>query len=457
MNIHTRSWLFTMLVFSLSLFVAACNLEPIGGNDDNGNGNGSQNSKIIGGSGQDEARSIIQTSDGGFLLTGTTSSANGDFQGLAIGQRDIHLTKLNANGSVNWIRTFGGNGIDVANDVVEDRAGNFVITGHSNSNDGHFSGQNRGGTDLFLMKIRPNGELIWARKYGGTNDDSAAAVTLAPGNGYFITGSTQSNDLNFFTKANTSRDAFVMFADINGEPNWIRTVGGTSSDEAYGITISIRNSVVITGSHQSQNGNFTGLNPGSSGIFTLEIDLNGQFVSLMSYSGSGTDIGRSISATSDGGFILAGSSDSSTGIFSGQHRGGRDAYVMKLSSNYGIEWVRTIGGSSDETAFLVIQTSNNQFIVTGESRSNDADFNELNRGSSDIFLSKIGPSGDLLWVKTYGGSEAETARSIVQTSLNEIAVTGWTESTDDMFGDSHGGRNIFFLLTDTDGNLRSVQ
>lgn len=445
------------LSFVIVLFLASCNLEPIGGNDQNGNGTGGQNAKIIGGSGQDEATKIIQTSDGGFLIAGSTTSNDGDFQGLGIGQRDIHLTKLAANGSVEWIRTFGGSGTDVANDVIEDRSGNFVIAGASNSNDGDFSGQNRGGTDLFLIKVRPNSELIWARNYGGSGDDIAHAVIEAPGSGYFITGSTQSSDLTFFTKDNTSRDAFVIFTDQNGEPNWTRTAGGSSTDEAFGIAITLRNGVVITGSHQSQNGNFTGLNPGNAGIFTLELDTNGQFISLVSYAGNGVDIGRSIRQTSDGGFIMAGSSDSSSGIFSDNGTGSRNAFLMKLSSNYATEWIKTIGGSSDDAAIDAIQTTNNQFIVTGESRSDDADFDDLNLGGSDVFMAKTDQTGSLLWVNTFGGSGFESARSLVQTSSNETAVTGWTESTDGIFENSPDGRNVFLFLTDTDGNLRPVQ
>ena len=445
-----------LLLLALVAVFASCNLEPIGGNDENGDLNGEPGVKIIGGSGQDEGSKIIQTSDGGFLITGSTSSDNGDFQGLGIGQRDIHLTKLRANGSIEWIRTYGGNGTDIANDVIEDRAGNYVIAGSSDSNTGNFSGQNRGGTDLFLMKVNPDGGLIWARKYGGSGNDSANAVIEAPGNGYFVTGSTQSNDLTFFTKDNTSRDAFVIFTDLNGEPNWTRTAGGSSADEAFDIAISVRNGVVITGTHQSQNGNFSGFNAGGSGVFSLELDIFGQFISLISYAGEGTDVGRSISQTEDGGFIIAGSTDSSTGIFS-RDDSSRDAFLMKLSSNYNIEWVRTIGGSSDDAAFDAIQTANNQYIITGEARSNNGDFEDLIQGNNDVFLAKLDLSGNLLWTNTYGGSASEIAASVVQTSLNEIAVTGWTESTDGLFDQSTGGRNMFFFLTDTDGNLRSVQ
>ncbi|TVR16017.1 MAG: hypothetical protein EA391_09070 [Balneolaceae bacterium] len=440
----------------LTALLASCNLEPIDGNDENGIDAGDIRAKIIGGSGQDEATKIIQTSDGGFLITGSSTSNDGDFQGMGIGQRHIHLTKIAANGSIEWLRTFGGSGTDIAHDVIEDRAGNFVIAGESASNDGNFSGQNRGGTDLFLIKVRPNGDLLWARKYGGSGNDIAHAVIQAPGNGYFVTGSTESNDLTFFTKDNTSRDAFVIFTDQNGAQNWTRTVGGSLTDEAFGIAITLRNGVVIAGSHQSQNGNFTGLNPGIAGIFTLELDVNAQFISLVSYAGNGVDVGRSIRQTTDGGFILAGSSDSSSGIFSDNSAGSQNAFLMKLSSNYATEWVKTVGGSSNDAAFNVIQTENNHFILTGESRSGDNDFNNLNQGENDAFLAKTDQTGSLLWVNSYGGSGSESARSLVQTSLNDIAVTGWTESSDGLFENSPGGRNFFFFLTDIDGNLRSV-
>ncbi len=445
------------LYVALAFLLASCNLEPIGGNDHNGIDAGDISAKIIGGSGQDEANKIIQTSDGGFLITGSTTSNDGDFLGLGIRQRDIHLTKLAANGSVEWIRTFGGSGTDVANDLIEDRAGNFVIAGVSNSNDGDFSGQNRGGTDLFLIKVRPNGELLWARKYGGSGNDVAHAIIQAPGNGYFVAGSTESSDLTFFIKDNTSRDAFVILTDLNGEPIWARTAGGTSTDEAFGIGITLRNGIVITGSYQSQNGNFTGLNPGNAGVFTLELDVNGQFIALVSYAGDGVDIGRSIRQTNDGGFIMAGSSDSSSGIFSDNNTGSQNAFLMKLSSNYTTEWVKVIRGSSNDAAFDAIQTTNNQYIITGESQSDDADFNDLNLGGSDVFLAKADQTGSLLWINTFGGSGSEGARSLVQTSSNETAVAGWAESTDGIFENSSGGRNVFFFLTDTDGNLRAVQ
>ncbi|TVR29488.1 MAG: hypothetical protein EA390_09705 [Balneolaceae bacterium] len=446
---------FILLLILIGLMMVSCDAESITQPGNADNGDKATSISVFGGSNIDEGQSIIHTSDGGFLITGTSSSNDGDFSGLNLGNRDVFALKLNSSGNLQWLRNFGGSNSDWAMDVIEDSGGNFVMTGYTRSNDGDFAGLNRGENDIFLIKIAPNGNLIWARTYGGSGEDLGYGLTEGPNGGYILTGSTRSTDQIFSGRSSTSKDVFVLFTDFNGQPAWIETFGGTGNDEGLDIVIGQNNRIVVTGSFESSDGSFSGAQPGGTSFFTIETQLNGSLIGITTYGGGGSDIGNKIISTLDGGYAIAGRSDSDSGHFSGLNRGGQDAFIMKLDSGRNINWINTFGGSGYDEAHSLIQTPGGDYLIAGESGSNDQNLKDLNRGGLDAFMIHVNPDGTFKRAKTYGGSNTESAKSFIQLPNGNLAFTGWTESSDgDFSGEPIDSKSIFFFLTDPDGKIQ---
>lgn len=452
---NMRLPLILLLILS-ALVMVSCDSASITqpGDDDNGNGS-SSSVRTFGGSDIDISRILLQTSDGGFLIIGTSSSNDGNFAGLNNGNRDIFALKLNSSGNIQWIRTYGGSNNDLAIDALEDNAGNFVITGYSRSNNGNFPGLNRGENDIFLIKIAPSGNLIWARTYGGSDEDYGYAVTEGPSGGYIITGATRSTDFTFSNRRNSSSDIFIMLTDLNGLPAWVQTFGGTNNDVGLDVAVSQNNGIVVTGSFNSANGDFSGAQPGGTSFFIIELQLNGNPVGITTYGGGGSDFGNQIIRTVDGGYAIAGKSDSNNGHFTNLNRGGYDAFVMKLNQNRNILWVNTFGGSDDDEAHSLLQTLGGEYLIAGETTSVNGNFEGLSRGELDAFTIRISSNGSFNRANTYGGSNSESAQSFTRLPNGSLAITGWTKSNDgDFGGPPKDAQDIFFLITDPAGVIQ---
>lgn len=438
MNLLPKNFILLLAAATIMWGCDAASITTPGDDDDN---NAQIAATLIGGTGDDTASSVIRTSDNGFLVVGSFNSVNGDFGGLSIGSQDIYAVKLNSAGDVVWIRSFGGNNIDGATDVLEDVSGNYVIAGYSSSNTGTFSGLSRGNRDAALIKITPDGTFLWARTYGGFNNEEATAVTEGPEGGYAITGYTRSIDGNFSFRNNISSDIFVILTDFNGQPAWFRSYGGTSDDEGTDLTISSQNRIAVTGSFSSSDGTFGNVQPGQTSFFVLESELNGALFAVTTYGGSGTDAAGSIIATSDGGFAVAGTSNSNTFHFDSINRGGFDAFIMKLNVARAIEWVNTYGGSGIDRASGLSETADGFFRLAGESTSSDGDFAGLNRGGFDLFLLTADGDGNSLFTVNLGGSNDETASDLIELNNGDFALTGATRSTDGDFSVRSGSDN----------------
>jgi len=171
------------------------------------------------------------------------------------------------------------------------------------------------------------------------------------------------------------------------------------------------------------------------------------------YGGSGVDEARSVQKTTDGGFIVAGKTNSYNGNVTGNH-GGTDIWVIKLDSLGNLDWQKCLGGALNEIAYYVIQTNDNGFAVTGSTNSNDGNITG-NHGGGDCFLIKLDSSGLIQWQKCYGGTGQDGGYSVQQTSDNSFIISGYTNSYDGDVSGNHGGfTDCWVIKTDSLGNLQ---
>lgn len=446
---NLRAILLFSLFSALTLLTLSCDADSITAPGEDDPGNGVFQTALFGGSADDIATALIRTSDNGYLVVGEKRSVDGDFSGQSQGDQDIFAIKLDANRNVEWVRAFGGNSVDGATDVIEDQAGNFVIAGYTQSNSGTFSGQFRGDTDAIMIRITPDGNLLWARTYGGSNEDIAFSVTEGPAGGYILAGSTRSVDGNFPGRNNTSSDAFLILTDFNGQPAWAQAFGGTGDDEARSVTISQQNGIIAAGSFQSADNIFSNSQPGQTSFFALETELNGNFIAVTTYGGSGVDVANTIIRTLDGGYAITGSSGSNDVHFEDRNIGGQDAFLMKINAGRQIEWITNIGGTDFDEGHSVVQRENGEFIVAGETDSPDGDFEGQFTGNTDAFFARLSVNGDLTEAQAFGGNNTDAALSAALLLDGRVSLAGFTSSTSGTFSNKQGtDRDVFFLIPD---------
>ncbi|MCJ7422850.1 hypothetical protein MUP01_01085 [Candidatus Bathyarchaeota archaeon] len=186
--------------------------------------------KTYGGSADDSANSLVQTDDGGYALAGYTSS-------FGVGRRDFWLVKTDSAGSMQWNKTYGGAGFDVANCVVMTADGGYALSGYTNS-----SGS--GSLDFWLVKTDASGNKQWDKTYGGTNDDAASSLVRTGDGGYALAGWTTSF-------GSGGHDEWLVKTDANGEMLWNKTCGGAGEDGAFSLVYTSDGGYATTGQTSS--------------------------------------------------------------------------------------------------------------------------------------------------------------------------------------------------------------
>jgi hypothetical protein len=359
---------------------------------------GSTFAKTIGGSGLDGAWSIIQSSDGGYVVAGSTRS-------FGAGGWDIYVVKIDGSGNVQWTKTIGGGNDDFAYSIIQSSDGGYVVAGLTYS----FGA----GGDIYLVKLDSSGNVVWTKTIGGSLTDVANSIIQSSDGGYVVAGWTASFGAG-------SYDFYVVKLDAGGNVLWTKTIGGSNDDRARSIIRSSDGGYVVAGYTSS-------FGAGSADIYVVKLDSGGNVQWTKTIGGSYEDEARSIIQSSDGGYIVAGES-------------GGDFYVVKLDSGGNVLWTKTIGGSSDDGARSIIQSSDGGYAVAGRTRSFGA-------GNADFYVVKLDSGGNVQWTKTIGGSSEDEAYSIIQSSDGGYAVAGFTGS----FGAGYG--DMYVVKMDANGNV----
>jgi hypothetical protein len=258
---------------------------------------------------------------------------------------------------------------------------------------------------------------------GGGNDDFGNSIIQTTDGGYAVAGST-------FSFGAGGRDFYVVKLDVTGNVQWTRTIGGGSND--YGNLISI---IQTSDGGYAVAGVTYSFGAGSSDVYVVKLNGSGNIQWTRTIGGGYTDSGYSIIQTTDGGYAVAGYTNS----FS---IGDYDVYVVKLNSSGNIQWTRVIQGFYNEEARSIIQTTDGGYVVAGFTQSFGA-------GSSDVYVVKLNGSGNIQWTRTIGGVNGDGGNSIIQTSDGGYAVAGGTSS----FGS--GNSDVYVVKLDANGNMSS--
>lgn len=335
--------------------------------------------KIFGGDNDDKAYSIIQDTGGKYIFAGTTNSTNGDISSNN-GAFDMWVVKLDTDGSILFSKTLGGSDDEAAYDIAQSSDGGYVLAGESKT-DMLAGNINKGGFDAYIAKITNSGTTSFQKLYGGSADESMKSVGITATGVIFAAGETLSNDYDVSGNKGGA-DYWVLRLKSNGSLVWAKTYGGTSNDNAHSLAIT-GNAVVIVGETESNNGN-VGMNYGGDDFWALKIRANGAITYSKVYGGETSDIARTVVRTSDGGVIIAGESESDSDHVSNNY-GADDFWVIKLNTNGIKQFEKNYGGADTDIAYGIAQSADGNYIVVGASQSDNVDVSD-NNGNDDFWV-----------------------------------------------------------------------
>lgn len=381
--------------------------------------------KSFGGDMLDKIRSVKQTFDGGYILAGHTFSNKGDVKNNH-GQNDYWIIKLDAEGNTEWSKTYGGSSYDYAISAVQTSDSGYAVAGYTFSNDGDVSG-NHGNYDYWIIKIDKNGGLQWQKTFGGTGNDFANSIQQTADGGYIVAGSTASKDGDV-TGNNGNTDFWVIKLDASGNLTWQKAFGDINNDQAYSVQQTKDNGYIVAG--------YTDVPLKSRDYYILKLDATGNFQWQKRYGGNGIDVALSIQQISNGGYIVGGYSNSTDGNITNNH-GKYDYWILNLNANGTLNWQKSLGGSADDAAYTVGQSSDGNYVVSGASSSNDGTV-AFNHGGFDYWILKLDTGGKVLWQKSLGGSANDTAYSSCTTKDGGFIIGGQTLSADGNISVSKG-------------------
>jgi len=389
-----KKFMLTVALFGLLMFWLVI---PVGAS--------SMWSQTYGGTEKDGALSLVQTSDGGYAMVGYTCS-------FGAGEDDFWLIKTDEAGNMEWNRTYGGTGSDIAISLIETSDGGYALVGYTES-------FGAGSDDFWFVKTDSSGNMQWNRTYGGTKGDYAFSLVETADGGYTIAGYTRSYG--------AGRDDFwLIHVDSSGNAEWNRTYGGWDDDGAIFLVQTSDGGYALVGMTES-----FGHGSDRDDFWFVKTDSSGNMEWTQTYGGPNNEYGFCLVQTSDGGYAMAGCTYS---FGAGSH----DSWLVKTDAFGNMEWNQTYGGTDADGTTSLIQTADGGYILAGSTKSFGA-------GDFDWWLIKTDGAGNMQWNQTYGGSGTDIASSLVETSDGGYAIAGYT------FSVGAGNSDLWLVKTDEQG------
>ncbi len=397
--------------------------------------------KCLGGSSTEYLNALSKATNGGYLVAGWTTSSNGDVSGHHGGTfppYDAWVVKLDATSTIEWQKCLGGTNEERANAIAGTSDGGCLMAGFSWSNDGDVTGNS--GVDAWVVRLGPAGGLVAQYCLGGLSGDIGRAIQETPDGGFVLAGSTASSDGDL-SGNHGNGDGWIVKLDADAVIQWQHCLGGSAYDALWSVQQTSDGGYVVAGHSYSNDGDVIGQHGGKD-AWVLRLNSTGAIQWQNCMGGSGEDEFTTALETLDGGFILVGSTGSNDGDVTFLHADTlTDAWVVKLNAVGDLQWQRSLGGSSGDFANSVHQTSDGGYIIAGSTGSNDGDVSGLHEGStgpSDAWVVKLDAVGALEWQKCLGGTYGETANAIEAVGDGRYVLAGGTMSNDGDVTGNHG-------------------
>ena len=358
--------------------------------------------RTYGGADYDAGYSVQQTSDGGYIVAGETSSFGNGIQ--------VYLIKTNSSGDTLWTKTHDVADVDEGWSVQQTQDGGYIVSG--------FTSTSVNAVQVFLAKTNSTGDTLWTKTYGGARDDYGWSVRQTQDTGYIVAGMT--------TSFGSIEQVYLIKTNVTGDTLWTKTYGGTGGDAGNSVQQTTDGGYVIAGySDYFVNGRQA---------YLIKTNSSGDTLWTRNFGGTSTEAGYSVQQTTDGGYIIAG--------YSNSFGDGYQVYLVKTNTSGDTLWTKTYGGAGLDWGYSVQQTTDSGYIVVGYTTSFG--------NAEQVYLIKTNASGDTLWTRTYGGTSTDEGYSVRQTTDGGYIVAGYTTS----FGN---GNQVYLIKTDSLGRSTGVE
>jgi len=302
---------------------------------------------MLGGAKQDDGKAIARASDGSLMILGTTKSLAKKYD------RDLYVAKVSLEGKLLWEKGIGGERDEFAGGIAGTDDGGVLVVGDSESFGNNYK-------DIYIVKLSAKGEVLSSRTIGGEKEDSAKALVRTKDGMMVMVGHRE-------VASSGNKDFFVMKLDQNGKRIWAKTYGGSYTDTLSGVTATVDGGIVATGKTRSFNSEQTDLS-------VMKFDVAGKLIWHKIYGFKYYEYGNAISSTLDGGFMIAGGTNT-------LGEGGHSVYMLALDKSGKLIWSHVFGGREKDRANAIARMSDGSLLVVGETDS-------FGR-SSDFYMIKI--------------------------------------------------------------------
>jgi predicted secreted protein len=354
--------------------------------------------QTFGGFNNDEAYDIIKTTDGGYAICGMTESKGA-------GGKDAWIIKIDPQGKLEWEKTYGDKGDEVANAIIQTSDNGYAFVGYTTS-------KGKGKRDVFFVKVDSAGNREWEGVYGGPKQDYGTDLVQTKDGNYVFIGSTKS-----FGSGNY--DIWLSKIDNKGKRMWKKTEGGKGADYGNSVVEHPKDSSLIICGTTFNNAN------GLSDLWLIKLTKDGRKDWRKNYGNVNKDGANHLTLKSTGEYIVSGTTQPSGERYD-------DFWVVGFTAESWDDWEYTKATTTDEAAMCSSESADGGVIVCGYT-------NEIGEGSYDFYLMKFDARGKQLWYETYGGINEDKATAIVATGKNEAVVCGYTMS------DGEGKRDIWVI------------
>ncbi|MEY3049310.1 MAG: hypothetical protein RL365_1348 [Bacteroidota bacterium] len=344
--------------------------------------------------------------------------------------------------NLEWVQQIGGVGIDNGSAIVVDSMGNSYTVGTFNQtvdfdpSNNNFTLVSAGNDDIFISKLDPSGNFIWAKQIGGVDSDQARAAAIDTLGNIYI-ASSFIGTINFTTSSgNVSlvsygvSDIFLAKLDSLGNILWGRQIGGTSTDLVEKMAIDGQGDIVLTGSFYGT----TDFDPGNgvynltcsgtavnSDVYVCKLNTNGDFIWAKQIGGIGYDFGNDITFDNSDNLYITGQFngtcdfDPGFNTFNLTSIGGSDVFILKLNGSGDFLWVKQLGSSMNDSGKSINVDNSGEIYISGffldavTVNLSSGNITLTPFGGTDVFIAKINSFGDMLWAKQIGGNNSETS------------------------------------------------
>ncbi len=390
--------------------------------------------KNFGGSGEETAQAIITTSDGGYAILGFSNSMDGDIVGKTTAVNDYWLLKLDAAGNCEWNKTYGGSKDDRGQSLAQTKDGGYILTGYAMSDDGDGS-NNEGFHDNWILKLDASGNIEWEKSFGFSGHDHSYDIIQTQDGGFFFIGflditaarADGYEEKGQFLTRHGVGEFWGTKIDAQGNVQWRKFFGGTNNDRAHAVVPSNDGGFVMAGFSESDDFDISDTK-GSYDFWVVKITSIGDLVWERSFGGSGIEISYDIAKTTDNGYVITGNTFSNDTDVS-KNNGESDVWLIKLDDNGNLLWEKTFGGTQFDAAQGIYTSLDGGFLIAGNSKSSDMDA-VSNMGENDLWVIKTDDKGALIWQQTFGGTDLDYGFDVIENTDKSVLVVGESASED---------------------------